>query len=152
MYVKNPLKCGKTMGDQGWISLDLSSFVLRKNGGFPCIVVIFSLKEGPFLYLTSLQTLYPFFYPNSLVTCSSYSPRNVARYKTNVTLWFPYLNPNTAAVLCSGWRREKEHAEVSIAAWKVILPLLGEQSLDKEKDIRDLGSNACVPNSGPAQA
>ena len=62
------------------------------------------------------------------------------------------MNLNTAAVLCSGWRRESEHAEVSIAVWKMTLPLRREQFLDKERDIKGLESNAHVPNNGLAQA
>ena len=51
----------KTTGEQG------SSFVLCNNGGFPCIVVIFSLKERPFPYLASLQTFSSFLYFSPLV-------------------------------------------------------------------------------------
>ena len=108
-------------------------------------------KEGtfslPHFVTNSLPFSLLFFpgsYPNILATCSSYSPRNVARYRTNVTLWFPHLNTNTTVVLCSGWRRENEHTKVSIAAWKVTLPLCREQSLDKEMDIKGLESNAHV--------
>ena len=90
--------------------------------------------------------------PNGLATCSSYSPRNVARYKRCVKPWFPHLNPNTVAILCSGWRRENEHAKVRVVVLGVTLPLCGKQSLDKERDIRGTNSDACVLNSGPAQA
>jgi len=34
----------------------------------------------------------------------------------------------------------------------VTLPLRGEQSLDKERDIGGIKNDACVLNSGPAQA
>ena len=60
------------------------------------------------------------------------------------------MNSNIAAILCSGWRRKNEHAEVSIATSKVALPLRGEKSLEKERDIRGLESDARVSNSGPA--
>ena len=82
--------------------------------------------------------------PNGLATCSSYSPRNVARYKRCVKPWFPHLNPNTAAILCSGWRKESNHVEVKVAAWIMTLPLCGEQSLDKERDIKGINSDARV--------
>ena len=45
----------------------LSSFLLCENGGFPYIVVVFLLKEGTFLYLTSLQTFYHFLYCSIMV-------------------------------------------------------------------------------------
>ena len=48
--------------------------------------------------------------------------------------------------------KENKHAKVRVAAWKVTLPLRGEQSLDKERDIRGIENNACVSNNGPAQA
>ena len=31
-----------------------------KDGSFPCTMMVFLLKESPFLYLTSLQTFYSF--------------------------------------------------------------------------------------------
>ena len=57
----------KTTGEQGWMSLALSSFLLCENGGFLYTVVVFLLKEGPFLYLPSLQTFYHFLYCSILV-------------------------------------------------------------------------------------
>ena len=72
--------------------------------------------------------------------------------KTSVKPWFLHLNPNTVVVLYSGWRRESKHAEVKVKAWKVTLPLRGEQSLDKERDIEGIKNDARVLNSGIAQA
>ena len=149
----------KTAGEQGWISLALSSFVLRKNGGLPYTVMIFSLRKDLFSTSLPYKLSTIFFIVLSLVLTlivqqhvSSYNPRNVVGYRTSVTLWFPHLNPNTANILCSGWRRENDHVKVSIVEWKVTLPLHGGQSLDKERDIKGLESNAHVPNSSPAQA
>ena len=62
------------------------------------------------------------------------------------------MNPNTVVVLCNGWRRESEHAKVRVVAQRVTLPLCGEKSLDKERDTRGNKSDACVLDSGPAQA
>ena len=44
------------------------------------------------------------------------------------------------------------HAKVRAMAWRVTLPLRGEQSLDKERDIRGARSDTHFLNSGPAQA
>ena len=65
---KNHLKGRK----KPWVSKDqypllCQAFVLCKNGGFPYTMVMFSLKEGHFLYLTSLQTFYHFLYCSFLV-------------------------------------------------------------------------------------
>ena len=56
-----------------------------------------------------------------------------------------WTHPYTAAVLCSGWRRESKHAKVKIAAWRVTLPLHGEKLLDKERDLKGIKSDARVP-------
>jgi len=46
--------------------------------------------------------------------------------------------------------KENKHAKVRVAAWKVTLPLRGEQSLDKERDIRGIEGDAHVLNNDPA--
>ena len=58
-----------------------------------CTMLMFSLKRDTFSLPHSLTNFLPFSlyfslgsYPNNSAICSSYNPRNVARYKTNVTL------------------------------------------------------------------
>ena len=46
---------------------------------------------------------------------------------------------------------ERKHANVRIVEWKVALLLRGEQTIDKEKDIKGARSYARVLNSGLEQ-
>jgi len=56
-----PLKMGeKPRVSKGECLLLLQALYYVKNGNFPCTMIIFFLKERPFLYLTSLQTFYSF--------------------------------------------------------------------------------------------
>ena len=45
-----------------------------------------------------------------------------------------------------------KHTNVRIVEQRVALLLRGEQTLDKESDIRDTRSDSCVLDSGPTQA
>ena len=47
---------------------------------------------------------------------------------------------------------ERKHASVRVMEQRVALLLRGEQTLDKERDIKDIGSDTRVFNNGPAQA
>ena len=47
---------------------------------------------------------------------------------------------------------ERKHANVKVVEQRVALLLCREQTLDKERDIKDTESGTCVFNSGPAQA
>ena len=47
---------------------------------------------------------------------------------------------------------EIKHANVRVVGPRVALLLHGEQTLDKERDIRGVGSDIHVSNGGPAQA
>ena len=47
---------------------------------------------------------------------------------------------------------ERNHANVKVVEWKAALLLCREQTMDKERDIRDIRSDTRVSNSGPAQA
>ena len=49
-------------------------------------------------------------------------------------------------------RGEIKHANVRIVGLKAALLLRGGQTLDKERDIRDVRSNTHVFNRGPTQA
>ena len=46
---------------------------------------------------------------------------------------------------------ERKHANVRVMEWRVALLLRGERAIDKEKDIGEAKSDACVLNSGLAQ-
>ena len=48
--------------------------------------------------------------------------------------------------------RERKHANDKVVERRVALLLRGEQTLDKERDIRDTRSDTHVLNSGPTQA
>ena len=59
--------CGKPLRrdekprvSKGECPLLIQALYYVKNGNFPCTMIIFLLKERPFLYLTSLQTFYSF--------------------------------------------------------------------------------------------
>ena len=108
----------KWMKNHGWArgtSLTLSWSLLCKeesrffdNGNvLPQRIFFFtSLSYPNFLTFSLLFSLGPC--PNGLITCSSYSPRNVTRYtRTGVKPWFLHLNLKIATVLCNDWRREK---------------------------------------------
>ena len=122
-------------------SLALFNSLLCENESLSCIVVVFFPKENSFLYFTFLHKLSALSLgscPNGSTTCSSYNTRNVARYiRTGVKPWFLHLNPDTAIVLCNVWRRERRHTNVKVVEWSVALLLHGEQSLDKERNIRN---------------
>ena len=47
-------------------------------------------------------------------------------------------------------RGKIKHANVKVVGLRVALLLHGGQTLDKERDIEDIGSDACVFNGGPA--
>ena len=47
-------------------------------------------------------------------------------------------------------RGKIKHANVKVVGLRVALLLHGGQALDKERDIRDIGSDTCVFNGGPA--
>ena len=49
-------------------------------------------------------------------------------------------------------RRERKHASDKVVERRVALLLRGEQTLDKERDIRDTRSDTRVLNNGPTQA
>ena len=49
------------------------------------------------------------------------------------------------------WLEEREHANDKVVEWRVAFLLRREQTLDKERDIRDNRSDTCVLNSGPTQ-
>ena len=82
-------------------------------------MVIFFPKECPFFFFFSTSLSYPKFLafsllfslgpcPIGLITCSSYSSRNVTRYtRIGVKLQFLHLNLKTTTILCNDWRREK---------------------------------------------
>ena len=56
-----PLRMGeKPRVSKGECLLLLQALYYVKNGSFPCTMIIFFLKERPFLYLTSLQTFCSF--------------------------------------------------------------------------------------------
>ena len=48
--------------------------------------------------------------------------------------------------------RERKHANDKVVERRVALLLRGEQTLDKEGNIKDARSNTRVLNSGPTQA
>ena len=48
-------------------------------------------------------------------------------------------------------RGERKHVNVKVVELKVALLLCGKQTLDKERDIRDVKSDTRVSNSGPTQ-
>ena len=48
-------------------------------------------------------------------------------------------------------RRERKHANDKVVERRVALLLRGEQTLDKERDIRDTRSDTRVLNNGPTQ-
>ena len=64
----------------------------------------------------------------------------------------PISNPNIAIVLYYDWRREKTHQCQGIVGWKAALLQRGEQAIDKERDIREVRSDARALGSGLAQA
>ena len=111
MYVENPLKGRK---NHVWARMNIPCSVklcIMYQWRFPLYNGNILTKGKTFslsYFLTNFQTFSLLFclysYPSSPTTCSSYSPRNVDGYKIDVTLWFLHLNPNTAVVLCSGWR------------------------------------------------
>ena len=49
-------------------------------------------------------------------------------------------------------RRKIKHANDRVVGLRAALLLREGQTLDKERDIRDVMSDSCVFNSGPAQA
>ena len=153
--------CGKPFGrdekpqvNRG-MSLTLLGFLLCKKG--LCTMVMFFPKMVPFLS-TSLSypnclaflLVFPGSCLNGLTTCSFYSPRNGTRYiRTGLKPWFLHLNLNTTIVLCNGWRREKAR-QCQVVEWRATLVLCGEQTLDKERDIKNTKSDTHASNSGPA--
>ena len=156
--MENPLE---GMKNQRWtrvMSLTLLSILLCKKEGL-CTMVIFFLKRVPFLstslsYLNFLAFLLVSLgsCPIGSATCSFYSLRNVTRYiRTGVKPWFFHLNLNTTIVLCNGWRREKA-CQCQVVEQRATLRLCGEQTLDKERDIKNTKSDTRVSNSGLAQA
>lgn len=152
----------KTTGEQGecpLLSYDL--YYVKKNQGF-CTMVMFFPKECLFL---STSFSYPNFLvfslvfslgscPNGPVTCSSYSLRSVTRYmRRGVKSWFLHLNLKTTTVLCNivTVGGERKHVNARVVELRVALLLREGQTLDKERDIRDVRSDTCVINSGLAQ-
>ena len=45
---------------------------------------------------------------------------------------------------------ERKHVNVKVVEWRAALLLCREQTVDKERDIRDIRSDTRVSNSGPA--
>ena len=113
------------------------------------------------LYLIFLPKLFSFSLvfslgpcPNGPVTCSSYSLRSVTRYmRRGVKSWFLHLNLKTTTVLCNivTVGGERKHVNARVVELRVALLLREGQTLDKERDIRDVRSDTCVINSGLAQ-
>ena len=79
------------MGEQGWMSLTPSSSLLCEKWKFSLYNDDIFPKRGIFsIYFLINFLLFslmfsPGFFPNGPATCSSYSLRNVARYKRQVS-------------------------------------------------------------------